>query len=813
MPDEVLDSSSPPATSESAEPTPAADSDDPIADDTELQQCLLKLYEKVSGEDRYARLIEVKDVKQARMYWRGLQYLWWSDQDQRYNLAGQGQQVGYWDLDIDDMPKFQFVTNIYQSKGLGAIAAITGAPPKHRFFPADAEDPDDLEAAEKFDKLAQLIERWNPTKRLLQEEAYLFWTDGVIGLHTEYVENGERYGFESSEDHEEGEITTPDEVRCSCGFSAPADHFVPPTPCPDCGLELTEDNVVPGETATAPVSAGTNQVPKGRQVISVVGALNLKRPQWAQKQEEFHYLGFEREVHYSVLRAAFKDKRDEIKPGAGFGTEDSFERNARLSVAEGTKKLTQSSGALAVLVTHAKVWFRSSAFDAVDDKVKREELQKLFPRGCRVEFAGPTYLTSRAESMDDCWVIAHAIPGDGQHRAAMGSSEIPVQDRVNTFSNIEAETYEYGIPITYRDRKTFDEEANEDQRSEPGAEVVVIVPDGQDIRTKIMQVRADSVSPDMYKHNMDLIGPVSDQITGVFPALQGNPETGTDTLGGIAIQRDQAMGRMGIPYASIKQANADIMTLACRDFCKHTDGPVSMPILGKSGDFEAQTIDVTALEGEAEAYPEGDEAFPDQWNQQRSTFMQIMDSPQGQALIAEPDNAELATKLIGIPNLVIPGADARKKALKDVGILTKVPDGADVSEPAQIALVEIDPLIDDLPNEAATIKRYLISDAGQRLKRENPVGYMNVRTHLQQMIAQIQAQSQQPPPPPPKESVTANLKDMPPEAQAQWLEKELGIKIGPQDFLMKALLDKAGKHPPKPPVPGAVNPAQGAPNA
>src|SRR6185312_436875 len=116
-------------------------------------------------------------------------------------------------------------------------------------------------------------------------------------------------------------------------------------------------------------------------------------------------------------------------------------------------------------VTEANVWFRPQAFWMCKEKTGREELLEAFPRGCYVKFGGTEYLTSKAQSMDDCVATTHAMPGRGQHRPAVGTSLLSVQDRVNTFSNIEAETYEYGIPITYSDAETFDNEADDSQRS------------------------------------------------------------------------------------------------------------------------------------------------------------------------------------------------------------------------------------------------------------------------------------------------------------------------------------------------------------
>ena len=74
-------------------------------------------------------------------------------------------------------------------------------------------------------------------------------------------------------------------------------------------------------------------------------------------------------------------------------------------------------------------------------------------------FAGDTYCESRNESMDDCWRVMHALPGDGQNRPSVGESLIDVQERYNALSNIQAETYEYGIPPIYADPQVLDFDA------------------------------------------------------------------------------------------------------------------------------------------------------------------------------------------------------------------------------------------------------------------------------------------------------------------------------------------------------------------
>ena len=109
------------------------------------------------------------------------------------------------------------------------------------------------------------------------------------------------------------------------------------------------------------------------------------------------------------------------------------------------------------LITFQRTWLRPWAFFALDDKSVRDALLQLFPDGCYVAFAGDTYCESRNETMDDHWRVMHALPGDGQSgRPALGDSLVQVQERFNTLSNLQAETYEYGIPPIYADQQVLD---------------------------------------------------------------------------------------------------------------------------------------------------------------------------------------------------------------------------------------------------------------------------------------------------------------------------------------------------------------------
>ena len=76
-----------------------ADSSDRIAPNTEapygqnnaqlperLQEALRRAVFQFSTESELSRRQEIRRIKQAHQFWRGLQYLWWDERDQNWHL-------------------------------------------------------------------------------------------------------------------------------------------------------------------------------------------------------------------------------------------------------------------------------------------------------------------------------------------------------------------------------------------------------------------------------------------------------------------------------------------------------------------------------------------------------------------------------------------------------------------------------------------------------------------------------------------------------------------------------------------------------
>jgi len=158
----------------------------------------------------------------------------------------------------------------------------------------------------------------------------------------------------------------------------------------------------------------------------------------------------------------------------------------------------------------------------LDDKALRDHLLEMFPDGAYAEFAGESYCESRSENMDDHWRVLHALPGDGSSgRPALGEALISVQERFNTPSNLQMETYEYGIPPIYADSEGLDFDALQGQTAEPGAHYPARAKPGQSLAAGFFQPDAAEVPPDLAEHAAGLMGPVAQFLIGAFPALFG----------------------------------------------------------------------------------------------------------------------------------------------------------------------------------------------------------------------------------------------------------------------------------------------------
>lgn len=720
-----------------------------------LQEALRRLVFQYSTESELTRRQEIRRIKQAHQFWRGLQYLWWNERDQNWHLPFEQKLTG--NSGLDSMPRYEFVTNIYQAFGLSLVSVLSQDVPRVRFFPTSAQAEEDVAAAKTATEVAQLVERNNRVGNLIVDEAFHLWTDGKVGAYVRYVVDGQRFGFhpESEIGEREVKIGADTYVCPECGGETPAgaqgkaktqnaDAAVSQADgdagaatlmsCAQCGALLTEEDFVAAETITVPGGETRVRVPNGQEVITIVGGLELKTPPWANEMHEYPYIQWNMEVHLARLRAAYPHAADKIGPPVASGVQE-YERLARLAQSQGGP-LTEGGDYNTSLITFQRTWLRPWAFFALDDKELRDELLALFPDGAYVAFAGDVYCEARNENMDDHWRVLHALPGDGSSgRPALGDSLISVQERFNTLSNLQMETYEYGIPPIYADSEVLDFDSLQNQTAEPGSHYPARAKPGQSLAAGFFQPAAAEVPPDLAEHSANLMGPIAQFLTGAFPALFGGAMSNNDTASGYAMARDQAMGRIGLVWRRMKFFHADLMLMAVDCFRRNRPTDVEVTLLGAGSAFESQWIRLADLKGNLFSYPETDEQYPTLWSQQRAVLLQLLGNadPQIQSVMAHPENMALVKRLIGLEELVVPDEESRTKQYREIAqLVAEVPvirrdDGSGIE--LMLPSVVPDEFADNHAVELEICMRWFSSDAGQVAKIEAPAGYANVKAH------------------------------------------------------------------------------------
>src|SRR5256712_2824913 len=255
-----------------------------------LVLALRDLVRQYREEGVVARRHEIRRIRQARLFWQGLQYAWWNPNDMNWHLPFEQRFSD--DRELEEMPRYQFVTNFYQGFGLSFIAVLSQDVPSVRFYPQSAQSVADIAAARAASDVAQLVEQNNHVEQLLTSIGYFLWTDGKLGAYVRYVADGQRFGFHEENVLEALEIPLGEDVYVcpECGKETGKSKFengnsedvddasvvgaqhaasLQATNCPGCGAELREENLRKAERVTVPRVVGTHRVPNGQEVISI----------------------------------------------------------------------------------------------------------------------------------------------------------------------------------------------------------------------------------------------------------------------------------------------------------------------------------------------------------------------------------------------------------------------------------------------------------------------------------------------------------------------------------------------------------------
>lgn len=778
--------------------------------DTEIST-IKSLCSKVQQKDLAAWREEIIRAWEQRLFDRGYQNLLWS-RSQGWTLPAPG--TGYHPTDAGSRSMFN--ANIFSSYEEMIISALSREFPTTRFEPNDEDSDVDITAAEAAEKLKSSIERNIGSKILLRDIDRLLCTDGRVMLETKYVKDSQRFGFEPENDGvvPEDETTTPE---LASGNS-----------------ETISGSIEPGAEGTpAETSERENQrVPRGRETVRAWGALETKVPMKANCLAECDYLQLNTEIPISVAKAMYPDKQTSITAATAGPGGDNIARLARINVNLGVENNFITTDTAAYDVTWQQSWFRPSIFfcEEVDENMRNGLLEK-FPNGMRAVYMGETFCEARSISMDDHWTLIHARSGDGIHRASLLQWLLPIQKVLNNLLDLANDYLTRGVPMTWFPEGPFSREQIQKQTRVPGG-FSFYVPDPAmpDTRNAIFVEEQLPFPEQLLLMIQWLGGDLAQLLTGCFPALFGG-DTGTnDTMGGIAIQRDQALGRLGVVWGRIKEGLSSVMRQSVE--CLAKSGQNVIRTVGK----DSVLVETQDLKGNIHCFPETDENFPESWVQKQARMAVLIadaaTNPMLTAIVDDPNNLELLKNGMGLTEITIPQLASRDKQLGENEILLKsapIPNpelmqaqqqllmlqqqaltgdptvmmaaeqaSQQIAQiPPLISSVDIDPEIDDHATEAMTALSVLRSPKGRGLKSGTDAerqAYENLRLHYLEHKKLV---------PPPNQNMqkpvsqSINIKDLPPQEAAQ-LAGKAGIQANPQDFEIQDVQQAAEKHPATP---------------
>lgn len=698
---------------------------DPNAIPKEWQDALMDLVDKYERAEEDVREPLLREWKLMEHFWHDNQHNIWSEvaQDWRPIESYMGED----DLDLDGFePR---TVNIYKAHGESVIAAMASGVPATKFFPDDADSQDDVSTSKVYSRAAELIQRRNKAPLLLIRSLYILWNQGVVAFYN-YARTEPKLGTVVQDINGMVPQTRAETYCPQCGSDlTPPMMPGQPTMCQACGYQGEPE--VDQIQEMVPGVIGQEEIPRITEDVKAYSPLHFRIPYRATSQEECGYLTLDTEQSPGAVIAVFKDHvpniRELVQPTHD---EEKYDRWAR--------NLTNDRGyGESNLVTVRQRWVRSWAIEEIEEDDIREGLLAKFPNGVYFVQAGDNFITAKDENMDDHWTISSSPTSPHLLAQALGKSLKSIQELTNELVTMTIDNIEHGTPMAFVDTDLLNLKKFKDSRVVPGAMYPVKVPPGQAIGNYIHETKPSTLS-DEVRHFAGELKEYGQFTSGAFPSIYGGVMSGgSGTAKEYEMSRAQALQRLQISWRTISEAWTDMMSKAVKDYLenlKYDERFVKSH--GKMGYINVWIRKSEAAGKIGEVIAESSETFPISNAQKRDMLLKLLEMKDENiaAAIFHPENSGSVANLIGFGEYYIPGDDDRSKQLNEISLLLT----------GQPMLVGIDPMtgqpqfqpsvlpdmdIDDHAIHMQTTKAFLVSETGQLLKQENPMGFENCLAH------------------------------------------------------------------------------------
>jgi len=700
---------------------------------------LLDVVQASEMEDEYVRQLQIKTWKKLEEYWHGIQYLFWNEIKQDWEVHDTGLQVGIIGEEMRESvgPFYDYVMNKYKAHGESIISALSQQVPTAEFFPDDADEPDDLTASSAKNHLAVIYQKHVKAKLVFIDALLKLYNQGLVAAYR-YREGDKDYGVHKVKKYKTETVKGINVICPQCGIDLqpPAGPTEIPT-CPTCGMQGIEE---PFEKPQV-IEDGTKDIPKEREKLDIKGPLQVKVAYYCKKQKDFGYIINYEDIHYAQARELYKDYADDLIPDAGAAKE----RWARTPSSYTTAWRGGSEDVN--LCTIKRVWLRPWMYnmDSTNTKYEsnskvRKYLQENFPDGIHFDINNKKILYFDNECMDKCWTIGKSGPSTFIHSDPTGKGYESIQEMTNQMANLTIQTIEYGIPMMLADTRIINRDLFGNLDSSPGKIIPVRKPaEFNSIGDGLYEQKLATPSKEIetFQERLDEDGQF---VLGDYPSIYGGASEGKSrTLGEYVQSGQRALARLSLMYTYVddwwKQV-VDKGTSAMAEDIKKYNDPVKEVVKNHPNQFENVLVTPEELIGKAHLEPESSTNFPISSDQKLSLLMQLiqMNNPLVNTLIGHPENAHIMTEAFGFPDLYIPGESQRYRALVMIKELLKaVPEETPdqmTGETQILPSVKPDESIDDEETQIAIFKYFLSSEKGMQERRTNAAGYANCKAYL-----------------------------------------------------------------------------------
>jgi hypothetical protein len=608
----------------------------------QLKDVLEQLVKEFQNEDMYDKRVEDLIDRKLRFYDDGVQHFYADLGTGAYQIGAQGAFI---DLGENSFTcgDYMGAYNITRARRRTIDSVLTQNPPGIVFEPDRPDRSEDQEAAETAEGYRHLFDQKNSDAELQQQVTRFIELSGRVVSWTFTTANQQKWGV-----NDKGE-------------------------------------------------------PRKSETAMIFGTLESSVPILCKRQEDALYCFLYRDLHVLKLKSEnpwLKDedgswKFDGSQSGPG---ESDWKRYARL----GTKQTNKSAyiKAFAHITTEMHCFIRPEAFAHTcceevytgatgwdgenytheplkDVETIADMLKMLFPEGVHIKYCGKAYSESYAESMDDSIDIVMAEERDSLTGGALMEPMAIIQDEFNDEMNAAREYCEKGWPMTHMRGDGEDYDTIVQQQSRPGQFNLIKSPVGppdQPLANNFYR-EPDMSIPVAYTERLEsLRGPISQDITGASPALEGVAGAKEETASQRAMDKAQSMGILGPAWSRVQRVFAGIYKKAALKAAKNPDHAQEIAVA--TGDKTTVTIRLEKLtRGKFHCNPDTDSTFPDSTAAKRANLDQmlplILPTPIGQIFLQSPKNWEEILRIKGMSNFELVPAQAYDKQIREIEILLR----------------------------------------------------------------------------------------------------------------------------------------------